>query len=214
MKAQDKNQKKPINEENNSSNPSNDTTLDGSSLQGDSVDDNLSSEEVLFTNEAGSSSQDSEMTQADYEIKITQLERQLAEEKDKSIRALAEIENVKRRTQKDLENAHKFAVEGLVKSLVSVLDSFDGGKKAIPEEQIEAIKGIAMIEDSFLNVLQEHGVEIVQPNAGEDFNPELHQAMSMQENKEFSSNQIINTVQRGFAVKGRLIRPAMVIVSS
>jgi molecular chaperone GrpE len=214
MKAQDKNQKKPINEENNSSNPSNDTTLDESSLQGDSVDDNLSSEEVLFTNEAGSSSQDSEMTQADYEIKITQLERQLAEEKDKSIRALAEIENVKRRTQKDLENAHKFAVEGLVKSLVSVLDSFDGGKKAIPEEQIEAIKGIAMIEDSFLNVLQEHGVEIVQPNAGEDFNPELHQAMSMQENKEFSSNQIINTVQRGFAVKGRLIRPAMVIVSS
>lgn len=147
-------------------------------------------------------------------IQIDHLKTQLAEEKDNTVRALAEIENIKRRAQKDLENAHKFAVESLVKELISVLDSFDGAKQAIPTEHQQSLQGIVMIENNFMQVLGNHGIKAIEPNKGDEFEPEQHQATSIQQHDDYAPNQIIALLQRGFSVKGRLIRPAMVIVSA
>lgn len=186
-----------------------------------SCEENITTEETHTTSQEGA--QDLEFivddskessSLADAQMEIIRLEKELTEEKDKCMRALAEIENLKRRAQKELENAHKFAVESLVKELITVLDSFDGAKQTIPKENEESLKGINLIEDKFIQILTQQGVEIIHPSQGDVFQPEKHQAMSTQQNPDFEPNQVIEVFQRGFSVKGRLIRPAMLIVSS
>jgi len=156
------------------------------------------------------------------EITVEKLQQQLAESEkkatenlDKALRVQAEMENLKRRTQKDLENAHKFALEGFSKELITVIDSLELGVQAVTGESEEVHKfreGSELTLKQFEAAFTKFNIEKIDP-VGENFNPELHQAMAMQPSAEAEPNTILNVFQKGYSLNGRLIRPAMVVVA-
>lgn len=133
---------------------------------------------------------------------------------DKVLRAQAEMENLKRRNAKDLENAHKFALDGFVKALLEVKDSLSMGLKTANEENAtigSVVEGLEMTDKVFLSTMEKFGVESINPE-NEPFNPELHEAVTMLPMPDKKSNAVLEVVQIGFTLNGRLVRPAMVIV--
>ncbi|WP_105103364.1 nucleotide exchange factor GrpE [Microbulbifer pacificus] len=149
------------------------------------------------------------------EVEIASLHQQLAEHKDMVLRAQAEVQNARRRAEQDVEKAHKFGAEKLLKELLPVVDNLDRALSTIDSEQ-EAnkavIEGIELTRKSFLDTLNKHGVEVVDP-AGEPFDPELHQAMTQVPNGNVEPNTVLDVFQKGYRLHGRLLRPAMVVVS-
>lgn len=134
---------------------------------------------------------------------------------DQIVRLNAEIENNRKRAQRDIENAHKYAVKSFVESLLPVSDSMELGLDATNNENadIDSIKeGMNMTLDLFMQTLEKNGIKQIDP-LGEKFNPEHHQAMSMQEHEEAEPNTVIGVMQKGYLLNDRLIRPAMVVVS-
>ena len=133
---------------------------------------------------------------------------------DKLLRSQAEMENLKRRTSKDLENAHKFALDGFVKALLEVNDSLSMGLKSAQDEKAtleNTIEGLELTNKVFSSTLAKFGVETVNP-VGEKFNPELHEAVTMVPMPGKTSNTVLEVIQTGFTLNGRLVRPALVIV--
>jgi molecular chaperone GrpE len=133
---------------------------------------------------------------------------------DKVLRAQAEMENLKRRNAKDLENAHKFALDGFVKALLEVKDSLTMGIKTATDDNasVESItEGLEMTDKVFISTLEKFGVELLNPT-GEAFNPEFHEAVTMVPMPDKDSNSVLEVVQHGFTLNGRLVRPAMVVV--
>ncbi|MBC8493609.1 MAG: nucleotide exchange factor GrpE [Candidatus Thioglobus sp.] len=133
---------------------------------------------------------------------------------DKVLRAQAEMENLKRRNAKDLENAHKFALDGFVKALLEVKDSLTMGIKTAQDDNasVESItEGLEMTDKVFISTMEKFGVELLDP-AGETFNPEFHEAVTMIPMPDKESNSVLEVVQHGFTLNGRLVRPAMVVV--
>jgi len=132
-----------------------------------------------------------------------------------TLRATAELENTRKRLERDVENAHKFAMERFVSELVPVIDSLEMGLAAASEEGADLAKvreGTELTLKMFLDTASKFGIEAVNP-VGEDFNPEYHQAMSMLESGEQKPNSVIDVMQKGYVLQGRLIRPAMVVVA-
>ena len=132
------------------------------------------------------------------------------------VRSQAEIENLRRRQGRELENAHKFALERFVNELLPVRDSLELGLGAASEEGAVADKlreGMELTLKLLTDVMTKFGVEQVDP-VGETFNPERHQAMTMQPRSDVPPNTVVSVVQKGYVLNGRLVRPAMVIVSS
>lgn len=156
------------------------------------------------------------------EISVEELQKQLkqaqktAEENwDKAVRAKAEMENLKRRTQKDLENAHKYGLEKFAKELLSVIDSLELGIQASTSDDPEVValkQGSEFTIKQFEAVFAKFNIEALSPE-GEVFNPELHQAMTMLPSADVAPNTVLNVFQKGYVLNGRLIRPAMVVVS-
>ena len=134
---------------------------------------------------------------------------------NKVLRIQAEMENLKKRTQKDLENAHKFGLEKFSKELLTVIDSLELGIQAANSDNPEVVKlreGSELTIKQFEAVFAKFNIAAIDP-LGQPFNPELHQAMTMQESAEHEPNSVINVFQKGYALNGRLIRPAMVVVA-
>lgn len=147
--------------------------------------------------------------------RLAKLEAEAAEAKDQLLRALAENENLRRRHSRDLENAHKFALDSFVKELLAVRDSLELGHGAASEPDVGVEKlreGTELTLKLLGDVMGKFGVEQVDP-VGEPFDPELHQAISMQPSAELAPNTVATVVQKGYVLNGRLVRPAMVIVS-
>ena len=131
------------------------------------------------------------------------------------LRAKADLDNQVRRHQAELEKAHKFALEGFVKELLQVWDSLELGINAAREESadVESLReGGELTLKLLADVLNKFGVEQVDPQ-GEPFDPEQHQAMSMQPREDVPPNTVVAVVQKGYLLNGRLMRPAMVMVS-
>ncbi|MCU7815763.1 MAG: nucleotide exchange factor GrpE [Candidatus Thiodiazotropha sp. (ex Rostrolucina anterorostrata)] len=131
------------------------------------------------------------------------------------IRTRAEIDNIRKRNQRDLENAHKFAVEKFSQDLLQVWDSLELGFQAAQDEQADVVKlreGTELTLKLLVDAMKKHGVEQVSPE-GESFNPEYHQAMSVQERDDVAPNTVVAVVQKGYFLNSRLLRPAMVMVS-
>lgn len=147
-----------------------------------------------------------------------QLEQALADVekyKDQYIRAEAEMANLRRRVDKDVENAHKFGQEKLSKELLAVADNLERAITSTEGDdvQVSAIKeGVEMTLKGLVDLFGKFSIEPVDPH-GEPFDPQLHQAMSMVENPEVEPNTVIAVMQKGYQLHGRLIRPAMVMVS-
>ncbi len=134
---------------------------------------------------------------------------------DRFLRAQAEMENLKRRNAKDLENAHKFALEGFVKALLEVKDSMTIGLKTAQEDSAtieHIVEGLQMTDKVFLSTLEKFGVEIINPQ-NEPFNPDLHEAVTVVAMPDKPSNSILEVAQVGFTLNTRLVRPAMVVVT-
>lgn len=132
------------------------------------------------------------------------------------LRAKADMENLRRRQARDLENAHKHALDKFVAELLPIYDSMELGLNAANANDIsiEAVRdGLEMTRKMFLSSINKFGLEPVVPADGDEFDPELHQAMAMQAIEGVEANKIITVAQKGFQFNGRLLRPAMVVVS-
>ena len=150
----------------------------------------------------------------DLQVQLEEAQKSAKDNWDKVLRAQAEMENLKRRNARDLEHAHKFALDGFVKALLEVKDSLTMGLKTANEEKAtieHIIEGLEMTDKVFLSTMEKFGVETINP-VGEAFNPELHEAVTMVPMPDKDSNSVLEVVQTGFTLNGRLIRPAMVIV--
>lgn len=149
------------------------------------------------------------------EIYVSEID---AREKDIQLRAQAEIQNIRRRAEQDVEKAHKFALEKFSKELLTVVDNLERGlaalDNAVTDETTQAlVDGVEMTHKEFISTLGKFGVEAVGV-VGEAFNPELHQAISMQPAEGIESNHISVVLQKGYTLQGRVLRPAMVMVAA
>jgi len=134
---------------------------------------------------------------------------------DLVLRTRAELENLKRRQDRELENAHKYALDKFVAEIVGVWDSLELGKLAALDESADVNKlreGTELTLQQLSSVMSKFGVEQINPE-GQPFNPELHQAMSMQPRDDVPPNTVVTVIQRGYTLNGRLVRPALVMVS-
>jgi len=146
---------------------------------------------------------------------VEQLTADLANAKDQVLRTHAEMQNLRRRMERDVENAHKYALEKFVGELLPVVDNLERSIQAMADidGDFKAVSdGIELTLKSFQDVLARFKVEAVDPG-GEAFNPDLHQAMSMLEVPDAKPNTVIDVFQKGYTLNGRLIRPAMVVVA-
>lgn len=151
----------------------------------------------------------------DAEAEIVALREQLVAAEDRALRVQAEAQNMIRRAERDVENARKFALERFVGALLPVIDNLERAQAAMgePTDEIRPLlEGVQLTHRSFLDVMQKFEVAVVDP-AGEVFNPELHQAMSMIESPDAAPNSVVAVMQKGYTLNGRLVRPAMVVVA-
>ncbi|MBR9865858.1 MAG: nucleotide exchange factor GrpE [Oceanospirillales bacterium] len=149
------------------------------------------------------------------QLELAQVQDQIAALKDQELRTKAEMQNVRRRAEKDVEKAHKFALEKFVNELLPVVDSLERAIEASSSDADAVValrEGVEMTLNMFVTGLGKFQVEQHDP-VGEPFSPEQHQAMSMVPNPDVPANHVMAVMQKGYSLNGRLIRPAMVIVS-
>ena len=156
------------------------------------------------------------------EVSIEGLQAQLAtlaaayeSAKEQSLRSQADAQNARRRAEQDIEKAHKFGQDKIVNDLLPVVDNLERALSTIDasNEAFTAIaEGIQLTHKSFIDALARHQVIVVNPH-GEPFDPNLHQAVSAVPNPDVEPNTVINVFQKGYTLHGRLLRPAMVVVS-
>ena len=146
-----------------------------------------------------------------------QVEETSKKEQDLLLRTRAEIDNMRRRSEQDIEKAHKFALEKFSKDILNTIDNLE---RALPtpankeDENIKALfDGVELTLKELLSTVSRFGVEPVGA-VGDTFNPDLHQAISMQPAEGFATNQITTVLQKGYTLNGRVIRPAMVMVAA
>lgn len=156
------------------------------------------------------------------EAKIAQLEAALLaseakvqEQQESVLRAKAEVENMRRRTEQEIDKARKYALNKFSDELLPVIDNLERAIQAADTDN-EAVKpileGIELTHKTFIDVIGKFGLKEINPE-GEPFNPELHQAMSIQESADHKPNTVMFVMQKGYELNGRVIRPAMVMVS-
>ncbi len=174
-------------------------------------------EEELKAAEA-EAAEDAEVESADEPSETEALQAQVQEYQEQMLRAQAEMQNVRRRAELDVEKAHKFALEKFVKELLPVADSLEKavesteGQEASGELVASIREGVEMTLNLFMNSLKKFNVEQLNP-VGEPFDPQLHEAMSMVPAQDAEPNSVVAVVQKGYTLNERLVRPAMVVVA-
>ncbi len=151
---------------------------------------------------------------ADAEVTLESLQEELEAAKDTALRAQAEAQNARRRSEQDVEKARKFALERFSGELLSVVDNLERALDAASDtEDVKAIsEGVDLTLKGLLDVFARFNIEQLNP-VGEPFDPNLHQAMTMVPNPDMEPNTVMDVMQKGYTLGGRLIRPAMVVVS-
>lgn len=151
---------------------------------------------------------------SDPETLIAELQAKVDENWDRYLRAAAETENVRKRATRDVEHARKYAIESFAKEMLAVRDSFEMGIDAADSADAEALVAGSQATLKLLTAaLERFGISEVDP-VGEPFDPEFHEAMSMQPSADAEPDSVLMVVQKGYALNGRLLRPAMVIVAA
>jgi len=144
------------------------------------------------------------------------VEAALAEQKDTVLRAQAEVQNMRRRCEADVEKAHKFALEKFSTELLTVIDNLERALESAPDTEADNIRaireGVELTLKGFLETCQKFNIRQMDPE-GEPFDPQMHQAMSMVPNPDVEPNTVVAVVQKGYLLNDRVIRPAMVMVS-
>jgi molecular chaperone GrpE len=143
---------------------------------------------------------------------LAELQAKADENWDRYLRAAAETENVRKRARRDVENAHKFALENFSRELLAVKDSLEMGIQAADKADADALLAGKEATLKLLATTRERfGVEELDP-AGEPFDPEFHEAMTMQPSEDLEPGSVLTVIQKGYSLNGRLLRPAMVVV--
>ncbi|WP_428774272.1 nucleotide exchange factor GrpE [Vibrio sp.] len=187
--------------------------------QEDAVEQNLEPEAVGGEADIEWNEQDDTDEQ---EAKIAQLEAALLsseakikDQQESVLRAKAEVENMRRRTEQEIDKARKYALNKFAEELLPVIDNLERAIQAADTEH-EVVKpiveGIELTHKTFIDVVSKFGLKEINPE-GEVFNPEFHQAMSIQESDDHESNTVMFVMQKGYELNGRVIRPAMVMVA-
>ncbi len=156
-----------------------------------------------------------EAVSEDIEALLAESRSEAEKHKDMALRIQADMENLRRRTRLDVENAHKYALNKFVDALIPAMDSMEMGVDAAKKEEatIESIReGIDITFKQLLDVLGEFNVERIDPK-GEKFDPQFHEAMTMIPSPDHESNTVVDVIQKGYSLNERLIRPARVIVA-
>jgi molecular chaperone GrpE len=146
---------------------------------------------------------------------VTQLQEDVLAARDAALRAQADAQNVQRRAEQDVERARKFALERFSGDLLPVADNLERALEAASgsDELSKSIsEGVELTLKSLLDAMKKYNIEVLDP-IGEPFDPQLHQAITMVENPEVEPNTVTAVMQKGYTLNGRLIRPAMVMVS-
>jgi molecular chaperone GrpE len=149
------------------------------------------------------------------ELALATAQSTVADQKDSVIRAKAEVDNIRRRSAQDVDKARKFALEKFAGEMLTSVDNLERALQSIDKEDESnksIIEGVELTLQGLIASLEKFGVKAVDPQ-DQPFNPELHQAMSMQEVPDVAPNTVIAVMQKGYELNGRLIRPAMVMVS-
>ncbi|HEB87424.1 MAG TPA: nucleotide exchange factor GrpE [Gammaproteobacteria bacterium] len=178
-------------------------------------DNDVKEDEVETPGEVEQDEQEITVDDIDIVESLQQAEARLVEAQDQILRLKAEMENLRRRSAREVENAHKYALERFVQELLPVIDSLEMGRDASMAEgaTLEKLQeGTDLTLKMLLSTIEKFGIKAVHPE-GEPFDPELHQAMSMQESAEHAPNTVMNVMQKGYLLNDRLVRPAMVVVS-
>jgi molecular chaperone GrpE len=154
--------------------------------------------------------------------KLTEAEAKINEHWNEVLRAKADLQNVQRRAEQDIAKAHKYGLEKFALELLPIVDSLERGLNSCDEKLTHTDEnnvllknmrhGMELTINMFLKTLQKFGIEQVDP-VGKDFNPELHEAMSIKEDPNLKPNTIVEVIQKGYTLNGRLLRPALVIVA-
>ena len=144
---------------------------------------------------------------------LSEAETKVAQLQDQALRAKADVENMRRRAARDVENAHKYALERMTGELLPVLDSLEKAvESATLTKDADAIgEGVELSLKMFLSVLNKVGIVQLDP-LGEPFDPQFHEAIAMVENPDGEPNSVMEVIQRGYSLNGRLVRAAKVVV--
>lgn len=172
-------------------------------------------EELLEAPHEAATISEPDVVIAELRQQVELLTRRAEENWDRYLRSQSELENVKRRTDRDLQNAHKYALEKFIKELLPVMDSLDLGIQAATSDAAEVVKlreGAELTMKQFHQVLERFNVSVLDP-VGQRFNPEEHMAMAMQAVAGAEPNTVLKVIQKGYSLHERLLRPAMVIIA-
>ncbi|MDE1515865.1 MULTISPECIES: nucleotide exchange factor GrpE [Vibrio] len=152
---------------------------------------------------------------AQLEAALLVSEERVKEQQDHALRARAEVENMRRRSEQEVDKARKFALSRFAEELLPVIDNLERAIQAA-DGAVEAVKplleGVELTHKTFVDTIAKFGLKEINPH-GETFNPEFHQAMSIQESAEHDSNTVMFVMQKGYELNGRVVRPAMVMVA-
>lgn len=169
--------------------------------------------DIEWNEETENLEQDSKVAQL--EAALLSSEAKLKEQQDSVLRAKAEVENMRRRTETEIDKARKYALNKFAEELLPVIDNLERAIQSADAEN-EAVKpiieGVELTHKTFVDAVGKFGLKEINPE-GETFNPEMHQAMSIQESPDHESNTVMFVMQKGYELNGRVIRPAMVMVS-
>ncbi|GGE08900.1 protein GrpE [Aureimonas endophytica] len=154
------------------------------------------------------------------EARIAELEAEIAEHKDRALRVAAEMENLRRRTEREIKDARTYAVTNFAREMLNVMDNLGRAIAAVPAEERAAganglthlIEGVEITERGLLSALERFGVKKLEPT-GQRFDPNFHQAMFEVPNPDVPNNTVVQVVQDGYAIGDRVLRPAMVGVA-
>jgi molecular chaperone GrpE len=178
--------------------------------EADDADDAVSA----AANEQVAEEGDESAAKMDPESGEATLQAKADENWQKYVRAAAELENVRKRAARDVENAHKFALERLAVELLAVRDSLEMGLAAGDDADVESLRqGKEATLKQLVTIMERFGVEELDPQ-GEPFDPGLHEAMTMQPSADLEPGSVVTVVQKGYALNGRLLRPARVVVAA
>ena len=171
-------------------------------------------DDVSATEDQAAGQADEAAAESDPDSGQADLQARIDENWEKYLRAAAELENVRKRAARDVENAHKFALERFASELLAVRDSLEMGLAAAEDADVDTLlQGKEATLKQLTAIMERFGVEEVDPQ-GEPFDPAMHEAMTMQPSAEVEPGSVLTVFQKGYALNGRLLRPARVVVAA
>lgn len=149
------------------------------------------------------------------EKEMDSLQAQIEEQQDGWLRTRADFDNYKKRVQRDAQRTHQDAVASIIKAYLTIADDLERALKNKPDGREGAgwVNGIELIYQKLINLIKNQGVERMDVNPGDEFDPNIHEAITQEEHPDFQDGQIIDIVQPGYRIDDRIIRPAMVRVA-